>query len=60
MTEQVTTLSVIIPILNEAGRIEDVLAALAAHEITAEIIVADGGSTDGTHRCRSKLRRDAH
>jgi rSAM/selenodomain-associated transferase 2 len=48
VTETVTTLSVIIPTLNEAGRIEDVLAALAADEITAEIIVADGGSTDGT------------
>ena len=48
MTKTVTTLSVIIPTLNEAGRIEDVLAALAGDEITAEIIVADGGSTDGT------------
>jgi rSAM/selenodomain-associated transferase 2 len=44
----VTTLSVIIPTLNEVGRIENVLAALAAEETPAEIIVADGGSTDGT------------
>lgn len=43
-----TTLSVIIPTLNEAGRIEAVLAALATESVATEIIVADGGSTDGT------------
>lgn len=48
VTNTVTTLSVIIPTLNEAGRIENVLSALAADKITAEIIVADGGSADGT------------
>ncbi|NKB21620.1 MAG: glycosyltransferase [Alphaproteobacteria bacterium] len=48
MADTVTTLSVIIPTLNEAGRIEEVLSALSAEVITTEIIVADGGSTDGT------------
>jgi rSAM/selenodomain-associated transferase 2 len=48
VADTVTTLSVIVPTLNEAGRIEDILTALAADEITAEVIVTDGGSTDGT------------
>jgi rSAM/selenodomain-associated transferase 2 len=41
--------SVIIPTLNEEGCLAETLAALR-HERPREIIVADGGSTDGTRR----------
>jgi rSAM/selenodomain-associated transferase 2 len=42
------TLSVIIPTLNEAGYVGGCLAALQGHPLIQEVIVADGGSTDGT------------
>ena len=42
-------LSIVVPTLNEAAGIEAALAALAPlHARGAEIVVADGGSTDGT------------
>lgn len=42
-------LSIIIPTLNEAEHLPDLLADLAAqHDLEAEILIADGGSTDGT------------
>jgi glycosyltransferase involved in cell wall biosynthesis len=41
-------ISVIIPTLNEAARLPPLLDALAGEETAFEIIVADGGSTDGT------------
>jgi rSAM/selenodomain-associated transferase 2 len=45
----VPTLSIIMPVLNEAGGIEDALRALAPHRARGvEVIVADGGSTDAT------------
>lgn len=40
--------SVIIPALNEAAEIGETLAALRSTEESVEIIIADGGSTDGT------------
>jgi rSAM/selenodomain-associated transferase 2 len=40
--------SVIIPTLNEAGRIGASVAAVRALDPAVEIIVADGGSSDGT------------
>jgi rSAM/selenodomain-associated transferase 2 len=50
-------LSIIVPALNEAGEIEELLATLTAQErVAAEVIVVDGGSTDGTAeivRCRA-------
>jgi rSAM/selenodomain-associated transferase 2 len=42
------TISVIIPTLNEAGHIGSCLAALQGLPAVIEVIVADGGSTDGT------------
>jgi rSAM/selenodomain-associated transferase 2 len=43
------TLSIVMPVLNEAGRIEAALAALAPYRGRgAEVIVVDGGSSDGT------------
>ncbi len=43
------TLSIIMPVLNEAAGIEAALAALAPYrQRGVEVIVADGGSSDGT------------
>ena len=44
------TLSVIIPTLNEAARIGDLLRALQGQTVKAQIIVADGDSDDETAR----------
>jgi len=41
-------ISVVIPVLNERGSLPATIAALRACRGIAEIIVADGGSTDGT------------
>ena len=44
-----TTLSIIIPVLDEAAMIAEALAALAPYRVRgAEIIVVDGGSRDAT------------
>ncbi|MDX3926275.1 MAG: glycosyltransferase family 39 protein [Shinella sp.] len=43
--------SVIVPTLNEVGNIDDLLVAILAearHGLAFEILIADGGSTDGT------------
>lgn len=48
---KVPTLSIIVPVLNEAGLIQRFLNLLQAHSSsnhTKEIIVVDGGSTDNT------------
>ena len=42
------TVSVVIPALNEAAGIADTLAGVACQRPPFEVIVADGGSTDGT------------
>jgi rSAM/selenodomain-associated transferase 2 len=42
------TISVVIPVLNEQQALPATIAALRACRRIAEIIVADGGSTDGT------------
>lgn len=43
-------ISVVIPVLNEGGRLDGLLRGLCAGGDEAEIIVADGGSADGTRR----------
>lgn len=49
MSASVPTLSIIMPVLNEAGGIEAALQALAPCRARGvEVIVVDGGSTDGT------------
>ena len=47
MSEERERIAVLIPVLNEAGRIGVLLQSLSAMDF-AEIIVADGGSVDGT------------
>jgi hypothetical protein len=42
------SVSVIIPVLNEAGRIADCIAAVFKDPAVGEVIVVDGGSRDGT------------
>ena len=49
MSEQRLPIAVLVPVLNEAGRIGALLRSLSAMDF-AEIIIADGGSTDGTQR----------
>jgi rSAM/selenodomain-associated transferase 2 len=41
-------ISVVIPVLNEAAQLPDLLRALQAEPVSREIIVIDGGSVDGT------------
>jgi len=52
MTEPVPTLAVVIPALNERRNLERLLPALrdelAGLGVPAEVVVVDGGSTDGT------------
>jgi rSAM/selenodomain-associated transferase 2 len=45
-----TQISIIIPVFNEAGLIRSFLQHLRERATEAEIIVADGGSSDGTDR----------
>ncbi|MGB3210354.1 MAG: TIGR04283 family arsenosugar biosynthesis glycosyltransferase [Desulforhopalus sp.] len=44
----VQSVSVVIPTLNEAPQIEEVIVSAAMHQEVTEIIIADGGSADGT------------
>ena len=56
MDAPLARLSVVVPTLNEAAGIEACLAALAPlREHGHEVIVADGGSTDGTARLAAPL-----
>ena len=45
-----STVSILLPVLNEIDHIDDCLASIAAQEYAGgwEVVVADGGSTDGT------------
>lgn len=48
-------LSIIIPALNEAGTIEQVLMSVRAMDMPAEVIVVDGGSSDKTQQLAESL-----
>ncbi|MEW5939021.1 MAG: glycosyltransferase family 2 protein [Chloroflexota bacterium] len=48
-------LSVIIPVYNEVGNIEEILKRVQATELPSEIIVVDDGSKDGTRDILTKL-----
>jgi len=45
--------SVIVPVYNEAGHVDEILQAIHASPVNKEIIIVDDGSTDGT---REKLK----
>src|SRR5260221_11289371 len=45
--------SVIVPVYNEAGHVEELVRAIQSAPVAKEIIIVDDGSTDGT---REKLR----
>ena len=47
-TSSMPSLSIIVPVLNEAARVEAALQRLRAQAPEAEIVVVDGGSRDGT------------
>jgi len=51
----VPTISVIVPVLNEAGLIQSFLRHVRGRVPGAEIIVADGGSTDATRALAAEL-----
>jgi len=50
VTPASTSLSVVVPVLNEAARLPDLFASLPASglQATDEVIIVDGGSTDDT------------
>lgn len=52
--EQQGLLSIVIPTLNEVGQLEATLGPIAQHP-HCEVIIADGGSTDGTVDLARKL-----
>lgn len=47
--------SVVIPTLNEAARLPELLRRLAAEPVPHEVIVSDGGSADGTPEIAANL-----
>jgi len=49
--------SVIVPIYNEVGHLDELLQAIQASPAKKEMIIVDDGSTDGT---REKLRALPH
>jgi glycosyltransferase involved in cell wall biosynthesis len=51
-------LSVVIPVYNEIGTIDQILAAVRSVEIDLEIIVVDDFSTDGTRERLRELEQD--
>ena len=57
LTRKPMRLSVVIPALNEAGRIARTLAAVRAQSGFDEVIVADGGSVDATRRIAEPFAR---
>jgi len=57
--EMTGAVSVIVPVLNEAGRLAPCLAGLREQgKGVAEVLVVDGGSTDGTRAVFDRAARD--
>ncbi|MCC7377283.1 MAG: TIGR04283 family arsenosugar biosynthesis glycosyltransferase [Verrucomicrobiales bacterium] len=48
-------ISAVLPVLNEAGQVQQTIERLQSIPEIREIIVADGGSTDGTREIASRL-----
>src|SRR5258705_289380 len=56
MSEQ--SLAVVVPCFNERATIEAIVERVLASPYTAEVIIVDDGSTDGTREVLQKLARD--
>jgi glycosyltransferase involved in cell wall biosynthesis len=56
MSEQ--SLAVVMPCFNERATIEPIVERVLASPYTAEVIIVDDGSTDGTREVLQKLARD--
>lgn len=54
------SVSIVVPVLNEATRIEQCLARIHRDFASCELVVVDGGSTDGTVERASHLARVVH
>lgn len=52
-------LSVIIPVYNEIGTLEEILRRVRAVDLPKEIILVDDGSTDGSRELLEKIGQDA-
>jgi glycosyltransferase involved in cell wall biosynthesis len=52
-------LSIVVPVLDEAGRLEALLAELARDCPGVEVVVADGGSRDGSVEIAARPRASA-
>ena len=57
MSEQ--SLAVVMPCFNERATIEPIVERVLASPYTAEVIIVDDGSTDGTREILQKLARDS-
>jgi glycosyltransferase involved in cell wall biosynthesis len=49
--------SVVIPVFNECGTIEEILVRVQAVEVEKEIVIIDDGSTDGTRALLEQISR---
>lgn len=51
-------LSVVMPVFNEAGTVEEVVRRVLRVPLRIELIVVDDGSTDGSRACLDALQKD--
>ncbi|MBW2282071.1 MAG: glycosyltransferase family 2 protein [Deltaproteobacteria bacterium] len=58
MTERAPELTVVIPVFNEVSTVEALIEEVEAAAPSAEIVVVDDGSTDGTAATLEKLAED--
>ena len=62
MSEEFKKLSVLIPVFNEAGTLEEILRRVRAADsngLEKEIVIVDDASTDGTSKILERIAKDA-